>query len=83
MTEPCPAPIKGRLLFGRFLEPDGNGLSDFGVGGLNPPLCKVARDLFAGTTAAGTVVLRCNKVHHNDSRAHETVGADGRAFTWR
>jgi hypothetical protein len=79
MTKTCPPPVKGRLLFDRFLGMD----RKVDATTLNPPLCMAVRDLFAGTTAAGTVFLECNKVHHNDSRAHEMVGSDGRTFTWR
>lgn len=47
------------------------------------PRCTAVRDLFAGTPAAGSVVLTCGKEHHMDLHAHRMNHPDGSVTTWR
>lgn len=47
------------------------------------PSCTAVRDLFAGTPAAGNVILTCEKDHHMDVHAHRMTNLDGSTTTWR
>lgn len=45
--------------------------------------CTAVRDLFAGTTDAGTVIQLCDLAHHMDVHAHLMHNPDGSVTTWR
>lgn len=56
------------------------------IGLVEPELlpCTAVRDLFeADPEKAGSVILRCEEPHHNDSLAHRMTSDGGRTVTWR